>query len=71
MTKNEFLDMIVFELFKDRPYGNIRHLRTILKDLLGCEYEDRRVTECFIKITNYQVKKYGHSLYSRDLAVRR
>lgn len=71
MTKAEFIENVIFHIFKDRPYGDSRHLKTQFTKILNCEYEDQRVTRCFVKITNYQIKKYGRSLYNRDATLLR
>lgn len=62
MEKNEFIANLIFELFKDKTFNETRHLKSIFKDLLGCTYEDRIVNECYVRITNYQINKYGTSL---------
>ncbi len=66
MSRDDFAEMLIFHLFKDEVYGDIKQLKTAFKQILGCNYEDIRVNECFVKITNYQVAKYGHSLYCSD-----
>lgn len=66
MTKNDFAEQLIFYLFKDKVYADTRTLKTVFKNLLGCEYEDDRVNSCFVKINNYQINKYGRSLYCFD-----
>lgn len=66
MTKNEFIESLIFHIFKDEPYDDTRYLKTIFKKLLGCEYEDERVNKCYVRITNYQIAKYGRSLFCQD-----
>lgn len=63
MTKNEFVENIIFHLFKDKPYDDAQYLKSIFKQLLGCDYDDSRINDCYVKIINYQIKKYGCSLY--------
>ena len=62
--KIEFICNLIFELFKDKSFGETAYLKNILKDLLGCAYEDKIVNECYVKIINYQINKYGSSLCS-------
>lgn len=71
MTKTEFIENIIFQLYKDKPYGDTRHLKTQFTKMLNCKYEDQRVTGCFVKITNYQIKKYGRSLFCSDATLKR
>lgn len=71
MTKDDFAEMLIFHLFKDKVYGDTKRLKTVFKEILGCEYEDNRVNDCYVKITNYQIAKYGHSLYCSDAKILR
>ena len=71
MTKVEFIENVIFQLYKDKPYGDTRYLKTQFTKLLNCEYEDQHVTRCFVKITNYQIKKYGRSLFCEDATLKR
>lgn len=71
MTRDMFIENVIFHVFKDRPYSDARHLKTIFKDLFDCEYEDKKVENCFVKIINYQIQKYGRTLYSTDATLLR
>lgn len=64
MERNEFVSNLIYELFKDKSFAETTYLKTIFKDLLGCAYEDKIVNECYVKIVNYQINKYGTSLCS-------
>lgn len=70
MSRTEFISNLIFYIFRDKSFNDTYLLKNIFKDLLGCEYEDEIVNNCFIKIINYQIDKYGCSLYSRDNIVR-
>ena len=51
LMKNE----IVFALFKDEVIGSKDHFRSKIKKYI----KDVNVNELFIRITNYQIDKYG------------
>lgn len=71
MTKIEFIKNVIFQLYKDKPFGDTRSLKTQFTKLLNCNYEDKCITECFVNITNYQINKYGHTLYCSDIILKR
>lgn len=71
MTKIEFIKNVIFQLYKDKPFGDTRSLKIQFTKLLNCNYEDSCITDCFVKITNYQIKKYGHTLYCSDIILKR
>lgn len=71
MSKQDFVKNLIFHVFKDKEYSDTRILKTIFKELLGCEYEDQIVNDCFVKIVNYQIEKYGHNLYTTTATIRR
>lgn len=53
MNKEE----LIFELYKDRSIG-ARKLRRELKTKYNIN-DDKKITEIYIRINNYQINKYG------------
>lgn len=56
MNKKDFVDNVLFERFKDEPVGTANDFRRVLAEN-GIKIEN--ITNLFVKITNYQLKKYG------------
>jgi len=67
MSKDEFIANVIYYLFKDKTYGDTTLLKQTFAKLFRCDYCDDRVNNCYVKVTNYQIKKYGHSLYYPEL----
>lgn len=65
INKDLFIEQMIIYLFKDKTYNNTQSLKTEIKKLLNCENNDIKINECFVKIVNYQINKYGCSLYKR------
>ena len=70
MTRDEFVCNIIFHNFKDKPYMDSEELKYVISKILNRTYYDELVSKCYIKIINYQIDRYGSSLYS-DIVKRR
>ena len=71
MNKEEFKKTLIFYIFKESYNGDVYSLKNKIRILLNTDYEDNIVNDIYVKIINYQIKKYGHSLYSPEIRKRR
>lgn len=67
MNKEEFKKTLIFYIFKENHNGDVYSLKNKIKTLLNTKYEDNIVNDVYVKIINYQIKKYGQSLYSPEI----
>lgn len=54
-------ELIIFNLFKDKPIE-----LDVFKSILREKFKIDNYTPLYVKIINYQVDKYGCSLYNTD-----
>lgn len=54
----------LFEMYKDKDIGNSETFRKeILSKFNNVNITEAEIRELYIKVINYQVKKYGRTLY--------
>jgi hypothetical protein len=53
---------IIFSLYKDKPIRTAKEFRKEIEN----KYKDVNTKELYLRITNYQLDKYGHSLWDYD-----
>ena len=56
--KKEFIENYLFEVFKDSTFKGSGEFKIVLKDFIDIDY-----SRLYIRIVNYQVKKYGTNLH--------
>ena len=58
----DFKDQIIFNLEKDNTFYNSKKFYKVVKEKYGKEQD----SELYIKVLNYQIKKYGRVLTSSE-----
>lgn len=59
----KFIENYIFEIEKDKPFGNSGEFYLLLKD----KYKLGKQPNLYKRIINYQIKKYGEALNNSKL----